>query len=558
MDLPEEIKSIIDHVRKLFDEEASNMYKMEKYAPLLEKAKEEKDKYLDIRNIPKAKNTDVGGLTIKDSKTTFNFGLIKQGDYQFAEDKTTLKLLNELFAELVKRMKDKLKREYEIDVHASNVTKGTHTAWLIISFSEHLSKSILHYINSKNNPIQESVQDKEEYNPDMSETDAKRTLRRLSMDIINSIKKDKDCKAVNQYTANIYANIITKNLLHKWAKGYNKFVIQLDSYQSFFNVEFKIPKLDQSFITRFIEGKETLDGFLHRSPIIKVKMSPRILHVMKNPEEPYQFFKSMIQYYDHQIMKASRKLTIEMMRLPRNIKHLIATTNLYTIVSVPMSLLFTFDDVQMNKKNLFKLNESDVKAVNQFIKNITSRYAAPEKEKKAIIEDMKKMVKSFHESGILKDRHSMCFDMECAVQEYLENKYDFHIKESDERFIHENIDNEKVPTQIKLLLESSGMKKLKKIPKDLVPYIQIETQAIKTYNDKHLIMGYCVSKLEIVDWYISLLEVGSKKYIVPHTKQYLIMLKTELLKCYKAIIHKKIDDPNDYRHPVPWTDKYDG
>ena len=558
MDLPEEIKSIIDHVRKLFDEEASNIYKMEKYAPLLEKAKKEKDKYLDIRNIPKAKNTDVGGLTIKDSKATFSFGLIRKGDYQFAEDKTTLKLLNELFAELVKRMKDKLKKEYEIDVHVSDVTKETHTAWLIINFSEHLSKSILHYINSKNKPIQESVQDKEEYNPDMSETDAKRTLRRLSIDIINSIKKDKDCKAVNQYTANIYANIITKNLLHKWAKGYNKFVIQLDSYQSFFNVEFKIPKLDQSFITRFIEGKETLDGFLHRSPIIKVKMSPRILHVMKNPEEPYQFFKSMIQYYDHQIMKASRKLTIEMMRLPRNIKHLIATTNLYTIVSVPMSLLFTFDDVQMNKKNLFKLNESDVKAVNQFIKNITSRYAAPEKEKKAIIEDMKKMVKSFHESGILKDHHSMCFDMECAVQEYLENKYDFHIKESDERFIRENIDNEKVPTQIKLLLESSGMKKLKKIPKDLVPYIQIETQAIKTYNDKHLIMGYCVSKLEIVDWYISLLEVGSKKYIVPHTKQYLIMLKTELLKCYKAIIHKKIDDPNNYRHPVPWTDKYDG
>ena len=558
MDLPEEIKSIIDHVRKLFDEEASNIYKMEKYAPLLEKAKEEKDKYLDIRNIPKAKNTDVGGLTVKDGKTIFNFGLIDQGDYRFAEDKPTLKLLNELFAELVKRMKDKLKREYEIDVHRSDVTKGTHTAWITINFSEHLSKSILHYINSKNKPMQESVQDNEDhYDPDMSEKDAKRTLRTLSADIIKKARADKSYQ-VTQYTANIYANIITKNLLHKWAKGYNKFVIRLDSYQSFFNVEFKIPKLDQSFITRFIEGKETLTGFLHRSPIIKVKMSPRILHVMKNPEEPYQFFKALIQYYDHQIMKASNKLTVEMMRLPRNIKHLIATTNLYTIVSVPMSLLFTFDDIQMNKKNLFKLNESDVKAVNQFIKNITSRYASPEKEKKAIIDDMKKMVKSFNESGILRDHRSMHFDMESSVQEYLENKYDSYIKESEDQFIRENIDNEEVPTQIKLLLESSGMKKLKKIPKDLIPYIQIEIQAIKTYNDKHLIMGYCVSKLEIVDWYISLLDVGSKKYIVPHTKQYLIMLKTELLKCYKAIINKRIDDPNNYRHPVPWTDKYDG
>ena len=58
-------------------------------------------------------------------------------------------------------------------------------------------------------------------------------------------------------------------------------------------------------------------------------------------------------------------------------------------------------------------------------------------------------------------------------------------------------------------------KKLKKIPSDLVSYIQIETEAIKDANDKMMISSYCLGKLELVNWYLELLEVGSKKYIVP-------------------------------------------
>lgn len=60
-----------------------------------------------------------------------------------------------------------------------------------------------------------------------------------------------------------------------------------------------------------------------------------------------------------------------------------------------------------------------------------------------------------------------------------------------------------------------GPKKLKKIPSDLVSYIQIETEAIQDANDKMMISSYCLSKLELVNWYIDLLDAGSKKYIVP-------------------------------------------
>lgn len=83
-------------------------------------------------------------------------------------------------------------------------------------------------------------------------------------------------------------------------------------------------------------------------------------------------------------------------------------------------------------------------------------------------------------------------------------------------------------------------KKLKKIPADLVSYIQIETEAIKDSNDKMMISSYCLGKLELVNWHIELLEVGSKKYIVPQSKSYLETVRDQLMECHKEIMKKKL------------------
>ena len=88
-------------------------------------------------------------------------------------------------------------------------------------------------------------------------------------------------------------------------------------------------------------------------------------------------------------------------------------------------------------------------------------------------------------------------------------------------------------------------KKLKKIPYDLVSYIQIETEAIRDANDKMMISSYCLSKLELVNWYLELLEVGSKKYVVPQSKEHLEMLRDQLIACHKAIMSVKINPPNE-------------
>ena len=88
-------------------------------------------------------------------------------------------------------------------------------------------------------------------------------------------------------------------------------------------------------------------------------------------------------------------------------------------------------------------------------------------------------------------------------------------------------------------------KKLKRIPTDLVAYIQIEAEAIRDASDKQILSSYCLAKLEMVVWYIELLEVGSKKYIVPHTKQHLETIRNELLACHKSIMNVKIINPRD-------------
>ena len=88
-------------------------------------------------------------------------------------------------------------------------------------------------------------------------------------------------------------------------------------------------------------------------------------------------------------------------------------------------------------------------------------------------------------------------------------------------------------------------KKLKKIPYDLISYIQIETEAIRDANDKMMISSYCLAKLELVNWYLELLEAGSKKYIVPQSRAQLETIRDQLTACHQAIMNVKITRPNE-------------
>lgn len=435
--------------------------------------------------------------------------------------------------------------------------------YIVIEVVGEYAKKLIGYLeNPKANPLTEAATPTPEYNVDMSEGEAKKTLRTLSQTIINDTTNKKDYK-VSQYTANIYANIITKNLLPVWAKGFRKFSITLDSYQSFFTFEFKTPPMTQDFVSRFVAGRESINGFIHRNAEIKVKMSPRIFHTMKNPDDAFNFFKSAIKYYDSGLEKAGERLMVEVMKLNREMKHLISTTKLSGIVTYPMSLLFVFDDVKMDTKDTFRISPEDVKTINQFIKGIYTKYASPDKERRKIVDDVKEMVKALRESCDPENENIRNINyLPEAVERYLFGGYSDELKRFNEQWIYEQLDldwsRKQSNGQVHYLQEKFGVKKLKKIPSDLVAYITIETESIKDANDKMMISSYCLGKIEIVEWYIELLDVGSKKYIVPHTKPYLESVRTQLLACFKKIMDTPIPKNNRPLIDIQYPQGYEG
>lgn len=108
---------------------------------------------------------------------------------------------------------------------------------------------------------------------------------------------------------------------------------------------------------------------------------------------------------------------------------------------------------------------------------------------------------------------------------------------SDNRCIPTASDDPNVP-QSGLVAQSSNVKqeaffsrkpkKLKPIPRDIVAYITCEMNDIKSANDQAMLSGYTCSKLELVDFYLTVLDTQDPRYLVPHNKQYLENMKREL------------------------------
>lgn len=379
--------------------------------------------------------------------------------------------------------------------------------------------------------------------------EAKKTLAALTTSVQNDRKKN---KPVTQYTGKLYADIITKTLLHTWAPGWQSLKISITDYQTFNTVEFKVPKMTEDFISRFIEGRETISGFLHRNPEIHMKISPRIFDSINSPDDAYNFFKAAVRYYDSSIEKFGTQLMAEVRKLGPEMKKLIGSSKLMGIVTYPLSLLFVFDDVQISNPGVFKVSKEDIKAVNDFVKNIGTAYKDPEKEKGQIVKDVQAMVKALHEAVGMNDDNRHLYYLPESLNTLLSGGFDNDLEDARYEFEQAQINREwtrNPPTdEIRYLQEKFGVKKLKKIPRDIVAYITIEAEAIKDANDKMMIASYCLGKLEIVEWYIELLDVGSKKYVVPHDKPYLQSMRTQLLACYKKIMDTPI--PKQTTRPI--------
>lgn len=562
-DLPDGIKNSLHHANSIIIESVNKKINSNRYN-VLRGVKVAYENFMNNLNGKLPSSVTVGDTYLRSNGSLYE-GYItitpEPCSVVTTESNIYTEMENELLKEVFESVNEKLMEE-DCTKQLSLVMNDCGSFFEFILIPEYAQK-LFEYFEDKevgnNTTITEAgnQNDIPEVTTDMSEAEAKRTLRTLSQKIIDETGKNNKYK-VTQYTANIYANVITKSLLPKWSKGFRKLTITLDSYQSFFTFEFKVPNMTQDFVSRYIEGRESINGFIHRTPDIKIKMSPRIFHTMQNPDDAFNFFKAAIKYYNEGLVKYSEKLMASAMKMNREMKHLVSTTKLSGIVTLPMKLLFVFDDVHMNNKDTFKIPQEDINKINTFVKSIYSKYASPEKEKKQIVDDIGDLVKALRESCENDYNITQLKLFPEAVNDFFSGKMDNIINSYNEKFYSEQFDLEWLNNprnyETRYYQEKFGVKKLKKIPSDLVAYITIETECIKDANDKMMIASYCIGKIEIVDWYIELLTVGSKKYIVPHNKPYLESVKAQLLACYKKIMDtpvKKEERPLiDIKYPA--------
>ena len=113
-----------------------------------------------------------------------------------------------------------------------------------------------------------------------------------------------------------------------------------------------------------------------------------------------------------------------------------------------------------------------------------------------------------------------------------------------------------------IALEFFGVSKtLKRIEPNEIDYIAIKMKSIQSDIDKIMLVTYAHNKLDIVEYYISLLNnpKKSKKYRIPYTMDELIKLKERLNNLINEIIEYKLPPKLSQRGIlVAWPDGYEG
>lgn len=102
-------------------------------------------------------------------------------------------------------------------------------------------------------------------------------------------------------------------------------------------------------------------------------------------------------------------------------------------------------------------------------------------------------------------------------------------------------------------------KKLKRIEPYELDYIMIEKDKMKTNDDKLLLVSYIHSKLDIVNYYISILDNPkySEKYDVPHSKEELLFFQKRLHELREEVLNKQIE-PVHYGLTISYPAGYEG
>lgn len=125
-------------------------------------------------------------------------------------------------------------------------------------------------------------------------------------------------------------------------------------------------------------------------------------------------------------------------------------------------------------------------------------------------------------------------------------------------YMHERADKA-VNNQLVLEFFNLGGKQLKKIDTNEIDYIAVKIEMIKSESDKLMVISYTNSKIDLVDYYISICKDPklSKKYYVPYTLNELYDIKKRLLQLKEEAFKFRIPERNKHIL-VSWPSGYEG
>ena len=122
---------------------------------------------------------------------------------------------------------------------------------------------------------------------------------------------------------------------------------------------------------------------------------------------------------------------------------------------------------------------------------------------------------------------------ESMFEDYINNKIDRIIQEHYSSYVdHDDI----------FINESFFTKKLKPIDPACMDYVEMQKENIKNNDDKMMLVSYIYSKLDIIDYYLSIINNNVPKYIVPHSKQSLLDMRERLTAIKDEVVAYKIPE----------------
>lgn len=327
-------------------------------------------------------------------------------------------------------------------------------------------------------------------------------------------------------------NLISEHMLFEWAPRFNKIdIITCSAPQN--TISYKIEPLTEETAIRLMMGESTIDELVRESDTVSMKISESVFSSLKSPKALCDFMERAVKMYDDDIPAYGESFVRALVTSPMSYKLAFTDPDLLGHLESTLLQLFSYQGFDSNDPSSLHLMTEDVFALTSLYAGVPEAENIEElsKQKTKVIDAFKEdsrymYVSPKHAKEIIKSLDKVYSEKSAVIGNRKLQKW--------------YLENSKT---VQPMTEAWGVKKkkkLKKIPLSTIAYVQVEGENIRNANDKYMIAAYCLGKIELVEWYIELLQSGSEKYEVPHDLRYLERMRTDLLAAYKTIMSRPI------------------